>query len=156
MVDVVDKETRRRMMSGIRAKNTKPEMLVRKILFAAGYRFRLHRRELPGAPDVVLPGRKVAIFVHGCFWHRHAGCGFATSPTTNAAFWHAKLSGNVERDARAIEALKETGWRVLVVWECATKGNSTEAVTDLARALSEWIEGNAPFGEIPETLPIKM
>ncbi|WP_219847778.1 very short patch repair endonuclease [Burkholderia multivorans] len=153
MVDVVDKETRRRMMSGIRAKNTKPEMLVRKVLFAAGYRFRLHRRDLPGVPDVVLPSHKVAIFVHGCFWHRHAGCGFATSPTTNAAFWHAKLSGNVERDTRAIEALKEAGWRVLVVWECATKGKSAEAVEDLARVLSEWIEGDAPFGEIPEILP---
>lgn len=155
-MDVVDKETRRRMMSGIRAKNTKPEMLVRKILFAAGYRFRLHRRDLPGVPDVVLPGHKVAIFVHGCFWHRHAGCGFATSPTTNAAFWHAKLSSNVERDTRTIGALKEAGWRVLVVWECATKGKSTEAVTDLAHSLSEWIEGDAPFCEIPEIPPVRV
>lgn len=140
------------MMAGIRARDTKPEMLVRRLLFASGYRFRLHRRDLPGAPDVVLPGRKVAIFVHGCFWHRHPGCSFATLPATNAAFWHAKLSGNVKRDVRAIEALTAAGWRVLVVWECATKRKPPAAAMDLAQKLSEWIEGGASFGEIPEAL----
>lgn len=114
MVDVVSTDTRSRMMSGINGKGTKPEMVVRRALFAAGYRFRLHRRDLPGAPDVVLPGRRVAILVHGCFWHMHAGCMNAKFPTTHTDFWRAKLEGNVERDRRAIEALQSAGWHASV------------------------------------------
>lgn len=152
MADVVDSETRGRMMSGIRGKNTKPEMLVRKTLFAAGYRFRLHRHELAGAPDVVLPGRKVAIFVHGCFWHRHMACGLAKLPATNVEFWRSKLDGNVKRDERAVAALRTAGWRVLVVWECATRGMAAEGLTV---RLSEWIDGRAPVGEIPEIVHMK-
>lgn len=139
-------------MAGIRGKNTKPEMLVRKTLFAAGYRFRLHRKELAGAPDVVLPGRKVAIFVHGCFWHRHITCGLAKLPATNAEFWRAKLDGNVKRDEWAVAALRTAGWRVLVVWECATRGKAAEGLTT---RLSEWIEGGAPFGQIPEIVQME-
>ena len=108
-------------MSGIRGKNTKPELLARRALFAAGYRFRLHRRDLPGAPDIVLPGRKVAVFAHGCFWHMHVGCKNAKLPSTRTEFWRGKLEGNVARDRRAIEALLADGWRVLTVWECATR-----------------------------------
>ena len=146
MADVVDPVVRSRMMSGIRGKHTKPEMLVRRALFAAGYRFRLHRRDLPGAPDIVLPGRKVSIFAHGCFWHVHAGCKNAKLPSTHPEFWRGKLEGNVERDRRAIEALLANGWRVLTVWECATRNPA--ALADLSGSLSKWIEGSQQAGEI--------
>lgn len=152
MTDVVDPKTRSQMMSGIRGKDTKPEMTVRRALFAAGFRFRLHRRDLPGAPDVVLPGSRVAVFVHGCFWHRHMACGLAKLPATNAEFWRTKLEDNVKRDKRAVVALRKAGWRVLVVWECATRGKAAEGLT---LQLSEWIEGPAPFGEIPESVQMK-
>jgi len=100
VTDVVDPETRSRMMSGIGGQNTKPEIVVRKALFAAGFRFRLHRKDLPGRPDVVLPGWRVAVFVHGCFWHAHRGCRYAKMPASRREFWEAKLATNVERDRR--------------------------------------------------------
>lgn len=118
MTDVVDKKTRSRMMAGIRATNTKPEMLVRRALHARGFRFRIHDKRLPGRPDIVLPKWKVAIQVHGCFWHRHSGCSKATNPSTNASFWAEKFRANVERDAAAVERLLKEGWHILVVWEC--------------------------------------
>lgn len=151
MTDVVNPTVRSRMMSGIHGKNTKPEMLARRALFAAGYRFRLHRRDLPGAPDIVLPGRKVAIFVHGCFWHMHSGCKNAKLPSTRPEFWLDKLEGNVARDRRAIEALLSAGWRVLTVWECATRDATTLA--NLSVALSRWIEGAQPAGEVSAAPP---
>src|SRR4051812_7398106 len=98
-MDIVDRTTRSRMMSGIRNKNTRPEIAIRQALHAAGYRFRLHRRDLPGSPDIVLPRHRIAVFVHGCFWHRHLGCRFATSPKTNQDFWNTKFAANVARDA---------------------------------------------------------
>lgn len=151
MADVVTPETRSRMMAGIRGKDTKPEMLVRQALFAGGLRFRLHRRDLPGAPDIALPGRKVAIFVHGCFWHRHERCRYAKLPATRSEFWKAKLEGNVERDERAIEALRAMGWRVLIVWECAIRDK--EKLSLLPEALSGWVRGDAPLGEIAGGAP---
>lgn len=138
-------------MSGIRGENTKPEMVVRRALFAAGYRFRLHRRDLPGAPDVVLPGRKVAIFAHGCFWHMHVGCKNAKLPSTRPEFWRNKLEGNVERDRRAIEALRSDGWRVLIVWECATRDPA--ALATMSGSLSQWIESGDPIGYISGAKP---
>ncbi|WP_455284407.1 very short patch repair endonuclease [Cupriavidus necator] len=146
MADVVAPAVRSRMMSGIRGKHTKPEMVVRRALFAAGYRFRLHRRDLPGAPDIVLPGRKVAIFAHGCFWHMHSGCKNAKLPSTRAEFWRAKLAGNAARDDRAARALRDAGWRVLVVWECATRDPHIRA--SLSKGLADWIDGDEPVGEI--------
>lgn len=146
MTDVVDAETRSRMMSGIRGRDTKPEMIVRRALFKAGFRFRLHRRDLPGVPDVVLPGRRLAIFIHGCFWHMHAGCPLAKLPSTRPEFWLAKLSRNVERDREARDALVAAGWRVLTVWECATRERGIQAV--LPETLRAWIDGPAPMGEI--------
>lgn len=151
MTDVVARATRSRMMSGIRGKDTDPEIVIRKALFAAGYRFRLHRRDLPGVPDVVLPGRRIAIFVHGCFWHMHAGCKNAKLPATRPNFWRAKLEGNAERDRRAIEALQSSGWRVLTCWECATR--DAAIVAAMPDVLTEWIEVGDAFGEISVSRP---
>lgn len=134
------------MMAGIKGRNTKPEIVVRKALFAAGFRFRLHRDDLPGRPDIVLPGRKVAVFVHGCFWHAHTGCRFAKTPSTRREFWEAKLAANVERDRRASDALLFTGWRVLVVWECATRSQTVRE--ELAELLARWIAGSELSGEL--------
>lgn len=118
MVDIVSRETRSRMMSGIRGKNTTPELLVRKYLHGRGLRFRLHAKNLPGKPDLVFPKYKAVVFVHGCFWHRHSGCKYATTPSSREHFWTNKLSENVARDAYQIAALGGLGWRVFVVWEC--------------------------------------
>lgn len=112
---------RRRLMSRVRSKDSKPELVVRRLLHSLGYRFRLHRKDLPGTPDIVLPGRRKAIMVHGCFWHRHAGCSRTTSPTTRAEYWQSKFAANVERDARKLAQLKALGWDTAIVWECETK-----------------------------------
>jgi DNA mismatch endonuclease (patch repair protein) len=130
MTDFVDRATRSRMMSGVRGRNTRPEMAVRRHLHAAGLRFRLHRRDLPGTPDIVLPRRKVAIFVHGCFWHRHEGCPRATTPSSNVEFWRKKFADNVARDARNRAALQAMGWRVVVVWECELKYGVPDRLLD--------------------------
>lgn len=118
MADVVDKATRSRMMSAIKGKNTKPEMVVRQGLHRAGFRFRLHAPGLPGKPDLILPKWRAAIFVHGCFWHRHPGCRFTTTPATRPDFWAEKFRRNVLRDQQNLTALRDLGWRVATVWEC--------------------------------------
>ncbi|MDI3383990.1 very short patch repair endonuclease [Xenophilus aerolatus] len=135
--DIVTPVQRSAMMSRIRGKNTRPELALRRQLFFAGYRFRIHRRDLPGTPDVVLPKHRVALFVHGCFWHRHPGCPMTTVPSTNAAVWAAKFSANVERDATAVRRLQELGWRVAVVWECSI-GPEGLAIRQFDR-LAAWI-----------------
>ena len=134
------------MMAGIKGKDSSPEMLGRRALFATGHRFRLHRRDLPGTPDIAMPGRKIAIFVHGCFWHAHQGCKYAKTPSTRREFWMAKLQGNVDRDRRTSAKLAEMGWRVLSVWECSTRDSASAA--RLPEALTRWIEGVAIVGEI--------
>lgn len=121
-MDIVTKEVRSRMMSGIGSRNTTPEMKVRSFLHRHGYRFRLHARELPGRPDIVLPRFKLCILIHGCFWHRHEGCQYATIPRTREAFWQLKFEQNVARDARNLNALLEKGWRVFELWECGLRG----------------------------------
>ncbi|AZV28538.1 very short patch repair endonuclease [Pseudomonas syringae] len=133
-MDIVDSGTRARMMSGIRGKNTVPEMLVRRFLHARGYRYRVHRRDLPGKPDLVLPRLKVCIFVHGCFWHRHPGCVYATTPKTRPEFWSEKFQKNVKRDLANIDALETAGWSVLIVWECHLK-NDPDTLERLAEKL---------------------
>src|SRR5690606_9744744 len=105
-------------MSRIRGRNTRPEKVVRSLLHRMGYRFRLHRRDLPGTPDMVLPRHRAVIFVHGCFWHRHGRCRYAYTPKSRVEFWEEKFRQNVERDRRNAWALRRAGWRVLVVWEC--------------------------------------
>ncbi len=116
---------RRRNMAAVKGRDTKPELIVRRLLHALGYRYRLHCRDLPGRPDIVLPRRKVAIDVRGCFWHRHPDpqCRNAVLPGTRAAWWAAKLARNVERDAANLAELEAEGWRVLVIWECETRGD---------------------------------
>lgn len=109
-------------MAGIRGKDTKPEIAVRKMLHKAGFRFRLHRKDLPGRPDIVLPKHHVVVFVNGCFWHGHDGCALYRQPSTRSHFWVEKISSNQARDARNREALVTLGWRIVTVWECALKG----------------------------------
>jgi DNA mismatch endonuclease (patch repair protein) len=118
MTDVFDSPTRSQVMRAVKGKNTKPEQAVRSLLHSLGYRFRLHRRDLPGSPDIVFPGRKAAIFVHGCFWHSHTCSRGSRMPKANADYWAGKLARNKARDATARAALKALGWRVLTVWEC--------------------------------------
>jgi len=123
MADKWTKEKRSEVMGKIRSKNTKPEVLLRKALFAKGYRYRIHNKLLPGKPDIVLPKFKTAIFVHGCFWHFHADCREGRIPSTNSLYWKNKLSKNVERDLKHQEALMQQGWNVLVIWECEIEKN---------------------------------
>lgn len=111
---------RSRIMSAVRQKNTGPEIIVRRILHGLGLRFRLHRKDLPGRPDIVLAKHKTVVFVHGCFWHRHSGCSKTTTPKTRKEFWQTKFDQNVERDLRSERALVDRGWNVLVIWECET------------------------------------
>lgn len=122
-MDTISKEHRSWNMSRIGSKDTLPEKLVRSILHRTGYRFRLHVKTLPGSPDIVLPKYGIAIFVHGCFWHRHKGCRYAYMPKSRIEFWEEKFMGNVERDKQKKKKLEDAGWRVVTVWECETKEN---------------------------------
>lgn len=120
MPDIVSPEVRSRMMSGIRGKDTKPELLIRSQLHSLGFRYHLHDSRIPGKPDMVFPKYSAVILVHGCFWHGHKGCRRATRPATNESFWNQKLDGNIRRDERFKAELRRLGWKVLVVWECET------------------------------------
>lgn len=126
MVDKFSKETRSYVMSRIRGKDTKPEMLVRSYLFSRGLRFRKNDKRYPGSPDVVLPKYNTVVFVHGCFWHHHEGCRYATMPKSNVEYWEKKLYGNMERDERNRKELEEMGWNVITVWECELKKDKRE------------------------------
>jgi DNA mismatch endonuclease (patch repair protein) len=130
MADVVDRATRSRMMSGIRSRDTKPEIIIRKYLHAAGMRFRLSPSNLPGKPDIVLAKYRTIVLVHGCFWHQHAGCKFAAKPASNRQFWADKLGANVLRDRRVQRQLRKAGWNVIVVWECQTRSGKVQTLRD--------------------------
>lgn len=134
MTDIVDGATRSRMMSGIRSHDTKPELAVRSWLHRAGLRFRLHVRDLPGSPDIVLPRWGAVVFVHGCFWHRHRGCARAATPSTRRAFWTAKFRSNVERDERNRRALRRLGWRTRTIWECSLGPRRLDALVRWIRS----------------------
>lgn len=118
MTDIISKERRSWNMSRIRGKNTQPELIVRSVLHKMGYRFRLHRKNLPGKPDIVLPKYKTVIFVHGCFWHRHKGCKFAYIPKSRISFWNRKFDRTLQLDKINLNKLKRLGWNVLTIWEC--------------------------------------
>ena len=131
--DKFDAAKRSAVMRAVKSRDTSPERAVRKLLSARGYRYRLHAKTLPGAPDIVFPGRRAAIFVHGCFWHGHACKRGARMPKANAEYWRAKISRNIERDRASVDALKALGWRSLIVWECEIKGEA------LARRLTSFL-----------------
>ena len=136
--DTVSPEVRSRMMAGIRGSNTKPELAVRSALHRRGFRFRLHRRDLPGKPDLVFPRHKAVILVHGCFWHGH-DCHLFKWPKTREDFWREKIASNAARDRRQLEKLKEAGWRVATVWECALKGRARLPIETVADACAAWL-----------------
>ena len=136
MADIFDKEKRSEIMSKISGKNTKPELIIRKALFAEGYRYRLHRKDLPGNPDMVFPSRKKVIFINGCFWHGH-NCKKAALPETHREFWEKKLNGNKERDKRNLVKLKAMGWKNLVIWQCQIKKSTLKTQIDKIKAFLE-------------------
>ncbi|WP_459040893.1 very short patch repair endonuclease [Stenotrophomonas sp. PSU-St19] len=133
MADKVSREVRSNMMRGIRGKDTRPEIVVRKYLFSQGFRYVLHGRNLPSKPDLVMPKYRLAVFVHGCFWHRHPLCSYAATPKTRRDFWVNKLEGNFARDKRSQAQLIDLGWRVCVVWECALRHSQKTTLNELAQ-----------------------
>lgn len=137
MADTITRERRSWNMSRIKGRNTGPEIRLRSLLHGSGFRFRLHAKELPGRPDIILPKYRAAIFVHGCFWHRHAGCRNATMPSTRTEFWQAKFDSNVSRDERNRAALQVAGWTVFTVWECELKSDAPGVVERLSRNIRE-------------------
>lgn len=138
-MDTVDRETRSRMMSGIRSKNTKPEVLVRVALHKMGFRYRKNVRSLPGTPDIVLKKYRAVIFVHGCFWHGH-DCHYFKTPATRTDFWMKKIIGNQLRDKQVLKKLRESGWRTRVVWECSLRGSENmKKLEKLIDKLASWI-----------------
>ena len=147
MTDIVDPATRSRMMSGITAKNTKPELMIRKLLFNSGFRYRLHNRSLKGTPDIVLKKYRAVIFVNGCFWHGH-NCHLFRLPKSRTEFWKKKIQSNRERDAINRKILREEGWRVGLVWECAVKGKIAKTSDLIICKIRDWLNCNKAMLEI--------
>lgn len=147
MADIVSKEVRSVMMSGIRGKNTQPELFIRKKLFAMGFRYRLHVKKLPGSPDIVLPKYRAAIFVNGCFWHGH-DCRLYREPKTNSEFWKNKIDRNRENDKKNLHMLELSNWRVMYIWECALKNMPDEQLEYLSTAVEKWLLSNELFLEL--------
>ena len=148
MADTMTPEQRHRCMSHIRGKNTKPEILVRKYLFAQGLRFRIHKKNLPGHPDITLPKYKIVIFINGCFWHGHPRCKLATVPKSNTEFWLAKIHRNQERDLQEKTQLEEMGWKVIVIWECELKKKVFDET--MQRLMAEIKNPAAQIYELPD------
>jgi len=135
LTDIVDSNVRSRMMSGIKSKDTQPEMIVRRYLHGLGFRYRLHSSSLPGRPDIVLPKYRTIIFVHGCFWHRHLNCSLAYTPKSNVEMWQKKFSNNVSRDNKVYTDLNHTGWKIIIVWECSLRKNANKTLVALSTAI---------------------
>ena len=135
MADSLSKEKRSWLMSRIKGVNTKPETLVRKFLFSKGFRYRLHRSDLPGKPDLILPKYNAIVFVHGCFWHQHTNCKISHQPKTNTSYWSVKLKKNVKRDQKVRKELIISGWRVFVIWECELKNNGEKVLEKLSKKI---------------------
>ncbi len=150
MADIVDSATRSRMMSGIRAKNTKAEVEIRKRIFAAGFRYRLHDKKLPGKPDIIFPRYKAIIFIHGCFWHAH-DCALFKVPSTRPEFWQKKLKRNREKDEENSSHLKHLGWRILTIWECSFRGAGKKREQELTKIVGKavkWLNSKSRYREI--------
>ncbi len=141
MTDIVDRQTRSRMMSGIRGKNTKPELIIRKRLHASGFRYKLHDKKLPGKPDMVFPKYKAVIFVNGCFWHGH-NCHLFKWPASREEFWRTKITRTQEKDKENIEELLSNGWRVLQIWECAIKGKKRLPLETIIEHTVFWLKSH--------------
>jgi len=141
--DIVAPAVRSRMMAGIKAKDTKPEKVVRSSLHSLGFRFHVHRKDLPGRPDLVLPKYRAVIFVHGCFWHGH-DCHLFKWPKTRSEFWRNKIGSNVARDSRNISTLANKGWRVATIWECAIKGQTRLPTGTIAERCAAWLLSDEP------------
>jgi DNA mismatch endonuclease, patch repair protein len=150
MVDIVDSATRSRIMSKIRSKNTKPEVKLRKALFALGLRYRLHVKNLPGKPDIILPKYNAVIFLNGCFWHGH-DCHLFKTPETRIEFWKNKLQRNREKDSENNESLRKIGWRIMTIWECSFRGKGKKKDTEISRIsdrINRWLTSNSKQSEI--------
>lgn len=147
MTDSVSPEKRSDVMSRVRSKDTKPELLIRKGLHARGFRYKLHSKGLPGKPDLVFPRYRSLIFVNGCFWHGHC-CSLYRFPKSNTRYWTEKIKRNVERDASHIQNLTDAGWRILIIWECATKGKARLPLENVLNTASEWLLSEKPICEI--------
>ena len=147
MADIVSPKTRSRMMSGIKGKDTKPEVSIRQELHSRGYRYKLHDPTLFGKPDLVLPKYKAVIFVNGCFWHAH-NCHLFKWPKSNSAFWRKKISSNKDRDLRTKTAFSQTDWRHLTIWECAIKGKHGMPIKILVNEIEKWLRGESKINEI--------
>lgn len=147
MIDIVSPHTRSRMMSGIKGKNTKQEILIRKALFKRGFRYRLHERNIPGRPDLVLKKHNAVVFINGCFWHCH-DCHLFKWPQTRTEFWSKKLDSNRLRDIRNQQQLEKEGWRVLIVWECAIRGRQKQPLDKIVDRIESWLISNSPLESI--------
>ncbi len=147
-MDVVDRKTRSRMMSGIGSRNTKSELLIRKRLFGMGFRYRINDRKLIGSPDIVFPKFHAVIFVHGCFWHGH-DCELFKLPGTRTEFWKEKIESNRERDAKVLNQLRYEGWRICIVWECAVKGKAqVQKIEETVNMIADWLPGDTVWLEL--------
>ncbi|HPM75764.1 MAG TPA: very short patch repair endonuclease [bacterium] len=153
-MDFVDTKTRSRMMSTVRGKDTQPELEIRRSLFAMGFRYRLHRTDLPGKPDLVFPKYSAVLFIHGCFWHQH-GCKRSSLPKTRRSWWKEKLERNHERDEEVVRVLNDGGWRVLLIWECSfrrTGINRRAALDEVVHTAVDFLHSETQLLEIPDTI----
>jgi DNA mismatch endonuclease (patch repair protein) len=150
MTDIWSKEKRSECMSKIRSKNTKPELTLRKALFARGFRYRVNDAKLPGKPDIVLPKYRTVIFLHGCFWHRHEGCKYAYTPKTNTKFWVDKITSNAERDKINLQKLTALGWNILTVWECEIRHEYKHDISPLIDRIEA-----ALLAQVPKKMTVK-
>ncbi|MGG7643911.1 very short patch repair endonuclease [Rhodovulum sp. YNF3179] len=153
-MDTVPPEIRSRIMGAVRQKNTGPELIIRQALHKLGLRYRVNVSKMPGRPDIVFPKFNAAVFVHGCYWHRH-GCYRSTTPKSNTEHWLRKFIANRQRDARKSKSLRDSGWRVLTVWECEFVGKFARAPEAVANDVKAWLEGEDTTGEIPERLGVR-
>lgn len=150
-MDVVDKQTRSRMMANIKGKNTQPEIIIHSLLHREGFRFRIHDKSLPGKPDLVLRKYNAVIFIHGCYWHRHENCKLASTPKQNKTFWLKKFDANLRRDGAVYCQLKIMGWRTAIIWECAIRDKNN--LTHYIKTLTCWLRSGNEYLEIPDILP---
>lgn len=147
MADIVDRSTRSRMMAAVKNRNTAPELQIRRDLHRLGFRYKLHAADLPGCPDIVFPKYRAVIQVQGCFWHRHEGCRYCSTPTSNYSFWKKKFEENTSRDFRNNRLLLNSGWRIAIVWDCQLRGKHKGNCTNI---LADWLRGNETILEIPD------